>query len=141
VFKGTGMYQENFMTDVKISKPEQFYHENQTWLRSLDFFKQENTFLKNRLSEVVDHRTDKEFLALAEQFQNQFILKDEFIDELRHDINLQQQVLKDDHSISLKPENNKITKKQVKLRNEMEYMEKDFTHLKNEFNKYLASVL
>lgn len=104
----------------------------------LEFFKQENTFLKNRLSEVVDHSTDKDFLALAEQFQNKFIIKDEIIDELRHDINSQ------DVDLINRKENlvdNKLLKRQEKLRNEMEYFEKDFNQLKNEFNKYLSSVL
>lgn len=126
------------MATVKISRPEQFLHENKTWNRLLEFFKQENAFLKTRLAEVVDHRTDKEFLTLAEQFQNKFIIKDEYIDELRHDVNLQQQGLtKKDNELL----DRNTLKKQEKLRNEMEYFEKDFTKLKNEFNKYLSSVL
>lgn len=127
-----------FMASVKVSKPDQFHHENKTWNRLLEFFKQENTFLKNRLSEVVDHRTDKEFLALAEQFQNKFVLKDEYIDELRHDINEQNDNLLNANDIV---SNNKLFNRQEKLRNEMEYFEKDFNNLKNEFNKYLSSVL
>jgi hypothetical protein len=126
------------MATVKISRPEQFLHENKTWNRLLEFFKQENAFLKTRLAEVVDHRTDKEFLTLAEQFQNKFIIKDEYIDELRHDVNLQQQGLnKKDNELL----DRNTLKKQEKLRNEMEYFEKDFTKLMNEFNKYLSSVL
>jgi len=126
------------MSPVKISKPNQYHHENKTWSRLLEFFKQENTYLKNRLAEVLDQRTDKEFLALAEQFQNKFILKDEFIDELRHDINVLDMDLrgKDDNLLD-----NMLIKKQEKLRNELEYFEKDFYQLKNEFNNYLASVL
>ena len=126
------------MALVKISKPDQFQHENKTWKRLLEFFKQENTFLKNRLAEVLDNNTDKEFLPLAEQFQNKFIVKDEFIDELRHDINThaQDMVQKDNCTPDIK-----LIKNQEKLRNEMEYFEKDFYQLKNEFNKYLASVL
>jgi seryl-tRNA synthetase len=126
------------MAPVKISKPDQFHHENKTWGRMLEFFKQENTFLKNRLSEVVDHSADKDFLALAEQFQNKFIIKDEIIDELRHDINSQNVDL-----INRKDSlvDTKLLKRQEKLRNEMEYFEKDFNQLKNEFNKYLSSVL
>jgi hypothetical protein len=126
------------MMPVKITKPDQFYHENKTWTRLLEFFKQENSILKNRLSEVVDHRTDKEFLALAEQFQNKFVLKDEYIDELRHDIHEQNNNLLNANDIVL---HNKLSKHQEKLRNEMEYFEKDFNTLKNEFNKYLSSVL
>lgn len=126
------------MAAVKISKPNQFQHENKTWNRLLEFFKQENTFLKNRLAEVVDHSTDKGFLALAEQFQNKFVLKDVYIDELRNDINLQEQEL---GSSITSITDNKLLKRQEKLRNEMEYFEKEFNNLKNEFNKYLSSVL
>ncbi len=126
------------MSTVNISKPGQYHHENKTWNRLLEFFKQENTFLKNRLAEVLDHNTDKEFLARAEQFQNRFIIQDEFIDELRHDINIHdRKLMESEHGL---PEQVMI-KKQEKLRNEMEYFEKDFSRLKNEFNKYLASVV
>jgi hypothetical protein len=126
------------MSTVKISKTEQFHHENKTWLRLLEFFKQENYFMKTRLSEVLDHSVDRDFLAIAEQFQNKFILKDEFIDELRHDINKLDQILNDNPGGSV---DNILIKTQGKLRNEMEYFEKDFTALKNEFNKYLSSIL
>lgn len=126
------------MAPVKISKPDQFHHENKTWSRLLEFFKQENTILKNRLSEVVDHSSEKDFLALAEQFQNKFILKDEYIDELRHDINLQEMdLINNKHRLV----DNKLLKRQETMRNEMEYFEKDFNQLKNEFNKYLSAVL
>ncbi len=126
------------MAQVKISKPDQFHHENKTWTRLLEFFKQENTFLKNRLAEVVDQRMDKEFLVLAETFQNKFIIKDEYIDELRNDINIQDEHLKEGKNLF---DDNKLSKHQEKLRNEMEYFEKDFNKLKNEFNKILSSVL
>lgn len=126
------------MAPVKISKPDQFHHENKTWGRLLDFFKQENTILKNRLSEVVDQTAGKTFLALAEQFQNKFIIKDEYIDELRHDINAL------DFDLVNRKDNvvdNKLLKRQEKMRNEMEYFENDFSKLKNEFNKYLSALL
>ncbi len=123
---------------VDMLKPEQFIHESRTWLRLLDFLKQENTVLKNRLAEVLDHESSKEFLAQAEHYQNLFIIKDEFIDELRHDVNVQVQSLTAKFNGKL---DEKMLKKQEKLRNEMEYMEKDFTKLKNDFNRYLATSL
>ena len=61
-------------------KLEQFQDEAGMWLRTLDFIKQENNFLKNRLSAVVDNQSVRAFLAQAEHFQNQFIIKDEFIE-------------------------------------------------------------
>lgn len=124
------------MATVIPSIPAQYLHETKTWNRLLEFFKQENTFLKNRLAAVLDQKTDKDFLALAEQFQNKFIINDEFIDELRHDINLQENgfIKKDDTAFD-----HKTISQQNKFRNEMEYFEKNFLGLKNEFNKYLCS--
>lgn len=126
------------MATFNISKPEQFLHENKTWNRLLDFFKQENAYLKNRLAEVLDQGVDKAFLSLAEQFQNKFIIKDEIIDELRHDIYEQQHQLEKKQNAQL---DIKTTSKQAKLRIEMEYFEKHFSMLRNEFNKYLSSVV
>ncbi|MEO5944350.1 MAG: hypothetical protein ABIP30_17155 [Ferruginibacter sp.] len=123
------------MSPAKIYQTDQFRHENKTWCRLLDFFKEENAFLKTRLSEVLDRSSDKEFLALAEQFQNKFIIRDEYIDELRHDINEQEDAL--EKTSGVLPDNI-LTKKQEKLRNEMEHFEKDFNTLKNGFNKYLS---
>lgn len=120
---------------------EQYHHENMTWLRSIDFFKQENSFLKNRLAEVVDGTTDRGFLAQAEHFQNQFIIKDEFLDELRHDVNEQERDLTHrfrHHSFS--PDISMRDRQQL-LRSQMQYLEKEFTNLRYEFNNYLATTL
>ena len=136
-------YSISVITKKKLmehNKTDQVLHECMAWERLLDFFKQENSYLKTRLSEVLDNKTDKDFLALAEHFQNQFILKDEFVDEMAHDVREQQQILTDLHTKKTFPED-RFIKKQQKLRNEMEYLEKEFTRLKNEFNKYLVSVL
>ncbi len=130
------------MTSSYSAKLDQYRHEYMTWKRMLEFFKQENAFLKTRLSEVVDRNTDREFLALAEHFQNQFIIKDEFMDELRHDVNELESITKIISGIQKNTApDKKIESKQNKLRNEIEYLEKNFTQLKNEFNKYLVSVL
>ena len=129
------------MTNSYISKLDQYRCEHLTWERMLDFFKQENAFLKTRLSQVLDRKIDNEFLALAEQFQNQFIIKDDFIDELKHDINEMERAVKESTVAMKIVPDIKVENKHNKLRNEMEYLEKNFDQLKNEFNKYLVSVL
>ncbi|MBL0145084.1 MAG: hypothetical protein IPP48_04315 [Chitinophagaceae bacterium] len=86
-------------------------------------FKQENSYLKTRLSKVVDGNTGKEFIDLAEHYQNQFVLKDEFIDDLKQDVNKLIQFLKKEeygNSISFR----KLEASQKRLRNEMESLEK-----------------
>jgi hypothetical protein len=136
---------EASITSVKSTKVnnilEQFHHENMTWVRSLDFFKQENNYLKNRLSEVVDVSSDKTFLAQAEHFQNQFIIKDEFVDELKHDINEQEKILMEKYIKTGNGIDETGIVRQKNLREQMEYLEKDFTSLRNEFNNYLTKIL
>jgi hypothetical protein len=124
---------------MALIKTDQFHHENMTWERLIDFLKQENSFLKNRLAQVLDHNGPGmyQFIAEAEHFQTQFILKDEFFTELKQDIEDQEkrlsQACMQDNTVL----NGKIIKQQEKLRNEIAYLEKDFARLKNEFNNYL----
>lgn len=118
----------------------QLLFEAASWVRTLDFFKQENSNLKTRLSEVVDLSTDKEFVTTAEHFQNQFLLKDEFIDEITRDVKHHQNHLQDLLKKSMDPEE-KTIKKQQKLRNELIFLEKNFGSVKHEFNKYLSNSL
>ena len=120
---------------------EQYHHENMTWLRSIDFFKQENSFLKNRLAEVVDGTTDRGFLAQAEHFQNQFIIKDEFLDELRHEVNEQERDLTVQFRHQSFSADIVMKDRQQQLRGQMQYLEKEFSNLRYEFNYYLASDL
>ena len=110
------------------------------WLRTLDFIKQENNFLKNRLSAVVDNQSDKSFLAQAEHFQNQFIIKDEFIDELKHDVNEQIREVKiyGMKNAELNRHAKSFANMQDNLRDQMTYLEKELTSLRNEFYAFLT---
>ena len=121
-------------------KTEQFLHENLAWRRLLDFFIQENSFLKTRLSEVVDRETDAGFIDHAEQFQNEFILRDEGIQDIGNDIRAQEKNLQLAFIQKKAPEY-KVCRNQDKLRNEISSLEKEFYKLKNQFNEYLLSMV
>lgn len=121
-----------------LNKTEQFLHENITWKRLLEFFIQENIYLKTRLSQVVDKETDIAFIAHAEHFQNEFILKGEIMHDIVRDIKEQEKSLEAGLKQNGLPDH-KTIKRQEKLRNEISYLEKEFLELKNQFNKYLLS--
>jgi hypothetical protein len=129
---------EQLMTG--FNKTEQFLHENISWKRLLYFFTQENSFLKTRLSEVVDRENDQLFIAHAEQFQNEFVLKDEYILDISKDIKVQQENLQQAFADSIAPDQ-KTCKIQAKLRNEMSYLETEFSDLKKRFNIFLLSIV
>ena len=60
------------LSNANIAGADQFLHEIQGWERALDYYLQENAFLKMRLSQVLDYNTDNNFTPLAEHFQTSF---------------------------------------------------------------------
>ncbi|MFZ9661795.1 MAG: hypothetical protein ACO29O_07950 [Chitinophagaceae bacterium] len=126
------------MVNIQETKEKihQYEYECMMWTRSLEYLKQENAYLKDRLTEVVDHHSDKYFLAQAEHFQNQFIIKDEFLDELKHDVYTQIELLKKEINVS-DSKHDDLTLHQDKLREQMVYIERDFLNLRNNFQNFL----
>lgn len=121
---------------ISILKQDQFDHENKTWERSLDFYKQENASLKTRLSIVTDTNNDKEFIKLAEYFQTQFLLKDQFIKGLKVEINRHNDEIKSDgKNRDAVPD---VVNRQEILRKQISYFETDFSRLKNEFYQVIS---
>jgi len=115
-------------------------YEHLTWLRILDFIRQENAALKTRLSQVLDYITDQDFLNMAEHFQNRFVLKDDCIDELKRDIKLLERSFERVVSEVKVPGEANLQAMHTRLRNEMEAFEMSFIQLKNQFNRHLASL-
>jgi hypothetical protein len=66
-------------------------------LRSLDFYKQDIKILRDRLEEIAADNTGREVSVKIEYFQNQFLIQQNNIDELKHKLhenlsNIQNQV-------------------------------------------------
>ena len=118
----------------------QYRHETDTWKRYLHFIQQENNHLKNRLSQVLQHDTDEQFLERAEYFQNKFVAEDDTVNMLRQDIQELDHLLTkesgEDGSM-LKD----LQKKLKKMQKDMEIVERQFSKLKSDFNFYLAESL
>jgi len=101
------------------------------WLATLNLLKEESYALKTKLSEALDSNTDKELLADAENFHNLIIVRDEFIKDIATDTKNQERTLKE---ALLKTTTDRYwLKPQEKLRNEIVYLEKDFTKMKDNF--------
>lgn len=127
--------------DIKDSSTlNQFQFEIHSWIRLVDFLNQENTYLKNRLSEVIDQIKDREKLALAEHFQNQFIVKDDIYDHILHDLKKQAYKWKNIQSLSSSALQDELTKIQKNLREQIEFIERDHAVLSKDYNTYLSSL-
>ena len=120
-------------------KNNQLLQEQEAWKRSLEFYKQENALLKYRLSEMVDKSEGDHFLQTAEYFQNEFLIKDEWLHRLSHTLQSIQEELQ--RGKSKNQEENKSSILQDELRNQIGKFEHDFIRLSDDFNqKVLKSI-
>lgn len=128
-------------TDKEVSRAEQLLYEVLGWNRLLEFYKQENSYHKTRLSLVVDHHAGSaDFLTVAEQFQTKFLQKDEFMEGLLQDVRNQEAHVTEP-ALNRKLLDEKYVRKQQKIRNEIASFEREFSQLTHEFHKYLSEIL
>ena len=121
------------MTELKL---KQLRHEINTWKRMLGFMQEENVHLKNRLSDVLKDRFNKNMLDGVEFFQTNFIKEDEVIGLLKSEVAEVENILKWD----LVTDENifPASKRMETVRNNIDAAEKNFTKINNDFNKYLS---
>ena len=121
------------MTELKL---KQLRHEINTWKRMLGFMQEENVHLKNRLSDVLKDRFNKNMLDGVEFFQTNFIKEDQVIGLLKSEVAEVENILKRDlvTEESIFP----TSKRMETVRNNIDAAEKDFTKINNDFNKYLS---
>lgn len=123
------------------SKAGQCLFENATWTRIIEFLSQENTYLKNRLSEVIDQIHDREDLALAEHYQNQFIIKDDLFDHMLHDLHEEADKWSNTQLASSEQMIQELNSTHDHLRDQMEFIEKDVALIRKDYNTYLSKVV
>lgn len=138
----TGFFKRQMMVINKMigSKYRQYLFENGSWIRLIEYLMQENTFMKNRLSEVIDQIHDRESLAMAEHFQNQFIVKDDLFDHILFDLQKENEKWKSSRSIESDIIFNKLITIHKLLKDQLEFIEKDFSFIKRDYNTYLNSL-
>lgn len=120
-------------------KNNQLLQEQEAWKRSLEFYKQENALLKYRLSEMVDKSEGDQFLQTAEYFQNEFLIKDEWLHRLSQSLQSIQEKVSAVSGIN--QEDKKASNLQEELRHQIGQFEHDFIRLSDDFNqKVLKSI-
>lgn len=122
------------MPELKL---KQLQYEADTWKRLLAFMMDENVHLKNRLSEILKDKFDKNLLEGVEAFQSSFLKEDEMIGLLRNDVAeldklLVREIFEDGTLIK------KVDAKLKHIRHNIKNAEKEFSSLKSDFNNYLS---
>ena len=107
-----------------------------SWLRLIEFYRQENALLKYRLSELVDSSEDKKFLQRAERFQNEFLLEDDTLKKLLRNVRQYLDWLEDENEKTSDILNNHYI-----LRDEILRFEKNFIRVSATFNQTMLQAL
>lgn len=134
------------MNTINIPKENRRYmadlhFEHMQWNNQLRFFRDELEIFKARLAEVVDRNTSQEALSQAEHFQNNFILQDEQMDILMHDIKVHENELVQyakDHPVAVE---HTYFENHDGLEDRMEQFKKIYSELKQDFHRYVAKWL
>jgi hypothetical protein len=120
------------------SKIQQYRFETGSWVRLIEFLKQENTHMKNHLSEMMDHVQGRESLALAEHFQNQFIVKDDVYDHMIYELRI--------HSLKMREGSQPITvtadmqKNHSHIKEQLSKIQQEHLVLSADYNTYMTSL-
>ena len=117
------------------------FTEHAEWISELSFHKEELVFFKKQLTDVAGKNTAMEIMKLVEHFENQFLVRTENIDILRHDINEHMGKI----AKGLQEKTNQLLREEAShhkvLKDSYNIESKLFADLKIEFNKFLSKVL
>lgn len=118
------------------------HSEHRVWTNELNFFKDEIKIFERRLAAVANRNEGLTVTAQVEHFQNRFIREKEVIDELKHNLSLNERQLagfvKELNGLGLQSIR---MDSHAKLRNDMQTHRKLYTELKNEFRRFEAFCL
>lgn len=131
------------MTATKEEKKhlDVLHFEHERWGKQLAFYTDELKIYTNRLGEISSRYTDSEVLAKLERFQNQFIVQQDAIDTLAHDINIHEDALVKEAKENMIAVDRRFFDDHSELRNNMETFVKLYNELKNEYMRYLSKYM
>jgi vacuolar-type H+-ATPase subunit B/Vma2 len=116
----------------------ELHQEHRAWAQELAFFQEEMSLLKTSLGEVAMINTDKELLAQVDHFENQFIIQQQLIGEMQHEIHLHEHTLKQMVEENPVASEHRLVADHPELRDKMQVFKKLYGERKNEFNQFLA---
>lgn len=116
----------------------ELHHEHTEWINKLNFYKDDLIVFNNRLSEIAAKNSSKEILAEVEHFQNQFIVQNNNIDQIKHIINLDEDKIKKEINSNPIAVDHRKVEDHSNERDLVDTFEKNFNSLRTEFNKFAA---
>jgi hypothetical protein len=112
------------------------HEENKDWMSRVAFYKDEITILQDLLSEIASKNTGDEALKEVEHYQNQFIVQRDNLDQLAHNIRLNEQKFQQEvHDNPVAVDHRKMEYHQAE-KDFIEYFENNFKGLRTDFKTF-----
>ena len=129
------------MTRAEV-KIRQLEHQSETWKRDLEFIKEENIALKNRVGEIISNiQVTSDFLERIEAYQDDFIAKDQALRLILWELKKWDKLLATEQYPDGEKTDGNLIALQKKLSNKIESFMNEFTKLKFDFNNYMSEKL
>ena len=109
--------------------------------RTLQFYKSEIPFFKERLDEISEKNTAEEIRKQVEHFENTFIVMNENLDVLMHDVNIKQDAILKDAKERPDFINLKVNETADDLKALIDFTAKEFAETKEHFYRFLSEHL
>jgi len=114
---------------------------NNDVLRGIGFYTQELTILQERLQEIAGDNTARDVQEQVEHFQNQFIIHERCLAELKQDIHRNDLDIKADLLLSGTTVSDTVAAEHARVHDSYINEEKIFNDLRHEFNRFSAEWL
>ncbi len=113
-------------------------NEHSSWLRGIAFYKDELIILKDRLAEVSFENTAQEVKVEVEHYQNQFIIQEKNLDDLKNDIQANFRLIQEDLESKAMHVGNSTLAETDSLRNRYIQLEKMVNEMRHAFNRFFC---
>ena len=117
------------------------HFEHESWMRELDFWKDEIESFQNRLNEMVMRFSDKDIYASIEKFQNQIVIHEEKLNGIRNRIQMHEANIADHYKKELDSMNQELVKKHLEIRERMEDQRDMMSEMKKNLFAFLTKYI
>ncbi|MCA6364917.1 MAG: hypothetical protein IM638_17935 [Bacteroidetes bacterium] len=129
------------MSTITQKSLYELHAEHREWLSKLAFYADEIKYMTTRLQEVTVKNTAQDVLAQAEHFQNQFIIQKNHIDNLNHEIKVQEQAIVNNINNNPIASDHRKADDHAAERDAIMQFEKLFGEMRKEFLSWLGKVM
>jgi hypothetical protein len=124
-----------------MSNTESIYkqhEENTEWMNKLNFYKDEIRIMTGRLEEIASKNSSTDALADVERFQNQLIIQRNNIDNISHEVKMNEEALIAEIKTNPIAVDHRKVENHGKEKDLVDSFEKNINNLREDFKRFSA---